>query len=69
MNTGSLDGTDTVIHELKNPLSVILRTSNAIFDISDLTSEELHEYLRQIRSSAYKMHEIIDKTVLPAEVS
>lgn len=76
MNTGlhipatceSLDAADNVLHKLRSPLSVIIRTSNAIFDITDLTPEELYEYLQQIRSSAYKMHEIIDHLPPHSEV-
>jgi signal transduction histidine kinase len=49
-----------VRHKLKRPLDVILATSNAIFNVTDLTSEELYEYLRQIRANAYKMDEIIN---------
>lgn len=58
----------SAIHKLKRPLSVIITTSNAIFDITDLTPEELYEYLQQIRSTAYKMDEIIDNIMLHPDV-
>jgi signal transduction histidine kinase len=58
----------TAIHKLKNPLSVIITTSDAIFSITDLTPEELYEYLKQIRTTAYKMDEIIDSLTLHPEL-
>lgn len=58
----------TVAHDLKDPLSVIIATSDAIFHISDLTPEELRVYLQQIQSSAYAMDEMIDNILLMAEL-
>jgi signal transduction histidine kinase len=65
----SLDApVSTTIHKLKNPLSVIITTSEAIFSITDLTPEELYEYLKQIRTTAYKMDEIIDSLTFHPEL-
>ena len=50
----------TVAHDLKDPLSAIILTSNLITNIPDLTREELLEYLGQIRSTAYQMNTIIN---------
>lgn len=58
----------TIAHDLKDPLSVIIATSDAIFHISDLTDEELRAYLHQIRSTAYKMDDMIDNILLLSEV-
>lgn len=55
------------LHELRNPLAAILTASEAILNITDLTPEELHEYLKQIRSSAFKIDEIIDRLLLHVE--
>jgi two-component system sensor histidine kinase/response regulator len=58
-----------VAHDLKDPLAVIVATSDLVTDVADLTGEELKEYLRQIRSNAYGMNRIIDNLMLFAEVS
>ena len=58
----------TVAHNLKDPLSVIIGTSDAIFHITDLTPEELRAYLQQIRSTAYKMDSMIDNLLLLSEL-
>ncbi len=58
----------TVAHNLKNPLSVIIMTSDAISDITDLTSREQEDFMQQIRSTAYEMDNIIDNLLLLAEV-
>ena len=58
-----------VAHDLKDPLAVLVVTSDLIIDIPDLTRHELKEYLRQIRSNAYGMNRIIDNLMLFAEVS
>ncbi len=58
----------TVAHNLKDPLTVIIGTSDAIFHISDLTPEELHAYLKQIQSTAHSMDDMIDNLLLLAEV-
>lgn len=62
------DYAHTVAHNLKNPLSVIVITADAISDIDDLTSDELHEYMQQIRSTAYEMDNMIDNLLLLSEV-
>jgi signal transduction histidine kinase len=58
----------TVAHNLKDPLSVIIGTSDAIFHISDLTTEELQAYLQQIESTAHAMNDMIDNLLLLSEV-
>jgi two-component system sensor histidine kinase/response regulator len=58
-----------VAHDLKEPLSVMILTSNVITDIPDLTSEELKEYLQQIGLTASEMKRIITSLLLFAEVS
>jgi len=59
----------TVAHDLKEPLSAIILTSNLINNIPDLTRNELMEYLGQIRSTAYQMNTIINTMLLFAKVS
>jgi signal transduction histidine kinase len=58
-----------VAHDLKDPLTIMIVTSDLISDVSDLTNQELKEYLQQIRFSAYDMNRIIDNLLLFAEVS
>ncbi len=58
----------TVAHNLKNPLTVIITTSDVITDISNLTRKELKEFTEQIRSTAFQMNTIIDNLLLLAEV-
>lgn len=58
-----------VAHDLKDPLALMIITSDLIADVPDLTSRELNEYLGQIRSTAYEMNRIIDSLLLFAEVS
>jgi signal transduction histidine kinase len=57
----------TVAHNLKNPLSVLVITSDLLTDIPDLPRNELNEYLDQIRSVAYEMNSIIDNLLLLSE--
>ena len=59
----------TVAHDLKEPLSAIILTSNLINNIPDLTRDELLEYLGQIRYTAYQMNTIINSMLLFATVS
>lgn len=59
----------TVAHDLKEPLAVMLLTSNMITKIADLTRDELKEYLRQINSTAYRMNTIVNSLLLFARVS
>ncbi len=58
----------TVAHNLKDPLSVILATTDAIFHITDLTPEELRAYLMQIHATAQAMDEMIDNMLLLSEL-
>jgi two-component system, sensor histidine kinase and response regulator len=58
-----------VAHDLKDPLTVMIVTSDLLSDVPDLTRQELQEYLQQIRFSAYDMNRIIDNLLLFAEVS
>ena len=58
-----------VAHDLQEPLSILVLTSNVINDIPDVTSEELKEYLQQIGLTASEMKKIITSLLLFAEVS
>jgi two-component system, sensor histidine kinase and response regulator len=58
-----------VAHDLKDPLTVMVVTSDLISEVPDLTRQELKDYLKQIRLSAYDMNRIIDNLLLFAEVS
>jgi signal transduction histidine kinase len=58
-----------VAHDLKDPLTALIVTSDLITDIPDLTGSELKEYLQQIKSTAYDMNSIINNLLLFAEVS
>jgi two-component system, sensor histidine kinase and response regulator len=58
-----------VAHDLKDPLALLVLTSDLITDVHDLTRQELEEYLQQIRSTAYEMDSIINNLLLFAEVS
>ena len=58
-----------VVHDLKEPLSVMVLTSRVITGILDLTSEELKQYLQQIGLTASEMKRIINSLLLFAEVS
>jgi two-component system, sensor histidine kinase and response regulator len=59
----------TVAHDLKDPLAVILATSDAIVHITDLTDEELRVYLQQIDSTAHRMNDMIDNLLLLSELN
>ena len=56
-----------VAHDLKDPLTIMIMTSDVILDVADLTRQELNEYMRQIRSTAYEMNSIINNLLLFAE--
>jgi len=58
-----------VAHDLKDPLTVMIVTSDLIRDVPDLSQKELTDYLQQIRFTAYDMNRIIDNLLLFAEVS
>jgi len=56
-----------VAHDLKDPLTLMIMTSDVITDVPDLTRKELNEYMKQIRSAAYEMNSIIKNLLLFAE--
>jgi two-component system, sensor histidine kinase and response regulator len=62
------DYAHTVAHNLKDPLSVLILTSDAIAEIDDLSREELKEYMQQIKITAYSMNGTIDNLLLLSEV-
>lgn len=57
-----------VAHDLKDPLTVIVGTSDVITRVGDLTPQELKAWIRQIKSTAFDMNTIIDSLLLLAEV-
>lgn len=59
----------TVAHDLKEPLSVLVLTSNLITKIPDMSHDELKEYLQQIKFTAYQMNTTINALLLFAKVS
>ncbi|MEP7133868.1 MAG: HAMP domain-containing sensor histidine kinase [Chloroflexota bacterium] len=59
----------TVAHDLKEPLAVMVITSDQITNIPDLTLEALKLYLGQIRSAVHQMDTIINALLLFAKVS
>ena len=63
------DYAHTVAHDLKEPLTALILTADLIKDVSDLTGEELSEWLLQIKSTAYEMKSIVKNLLLFAEVS
>ncbi len=64
-----LDAYDhTVAHNLKNPLTVIIASAEAITDIGDLTPAEQREFMEQIKATAFEMNSIIDNLLLLAEL-
>ena len=64
-----LDAYDhTVAHNLKNPLTVIIASAEAITDIGDLTRAEQREFMGQIKATAFEMNSIIDNLLLLAEL-
>jgi signal transduction histidine kinase len=58
-----------VAHDLKEPLTALIINVDLIDHISNLTREELKEYLRQIGAMAYGMNRIVNSLLLFAEVS
>jgi signal transduction histidine kinase len=58
----------TIAHDLKNPLAIIIGSSDAIRFITDLKPEELQDFIQQIQSTAYEMNAIIDNLLLLSEV-
>lgn len=59
----------TVAHDLKEPLAVMILTTNLINKIPDMPRDELKQYLAQIKSTAYRMNTIIATMLLFAKVS
>lgn len=57
-----------VAHDLKDPLAVLIVTSDLLVEIPNLPRQELKEYLGQIRSTAYEMDTIIHNLLLFSEV-
>jgi signal transduction histidine kinase len=58
-----------VAHDLKDPLTVMVVTSDLIIKIPDLSRAELKEHLLQIGATALEMNRIINNLLLFAEVS
>jgi len=58
----------TVAHDLKNPLSILIATTDLFTGIPSLTRKELKEFLQQIKASAFEMNNIIDTLLLLSEV-
>lgn len=56
-------------HDLKDPLTVLIVTSDLVADTPDLTGQEMKEYLQQIKSTSYDMSRIINNLLLFAEVT
>jgi signal transduction histidine kinase len=56
-----------VAHDLKDPLTIMIMSSDVIIDMPDMTRKELNEYMKQIRSTAYEMNNIINNLLLFAE--
>ena len=64
-----LDAYDhTVAHNLKNPLTVIIASADAITEINDLSRAERREFMGQIKATAYEMNSIIDNLLLLSEL-
>ena len=57
----------TIAHALKNPLAVMIVISSAITKITDLTPQEIREYVQQIESTAYEMNSSIDDLLFLSE--
>jgi signal transduction histidine kinase len=58
----------TVAHDLKNPMTIIIAACDVVSHISDLSHQELMEFLQQIRSTSYEMDAIIDNLLLLSEI-
>ena len=58
-----------VAHDLKEPLTVLILTTDLIKDVLDLTSEELKECLLQLQSTAYEMRSIVKNLLLFSQVT
>lgn len=58
----------TVAHDLKNPLTVIIAATDVIKVAPHLSADELKDFLREIKSTAFEMDGIIDNLLLFSEV-
>lgn len=58
-----------VAHDLKEPLTVLIMTTDLINDVHDLTREEWRDYLLQIKSTAYEMRSIVKNLLLFSQVT
>ena len=56
-------------HDLKEPLTVLILTTDLIKDIPDQSGEELKEGLLQLKSTAYEMRTIIKSLLLYCQVT
>ena len=56
-------------HDLKEPLTVLILTTDLIKDIPDQSDEELKEGLLQLKSTAYEMRSIIKSLLLYCQVT
>jgi two-component system sensor histidine kinase/response regulator len=56
-------------HDLKEPLNVLILTTDLIKDIPDQRGEELKEGLLQLKSTAYEMRTIIKSLLLYCQVT
>src|SRR5688572_22284111 len=63
------DYAHTVAHDLKEPLTALILIADLIKDVPDLTSEEVSEWLLDIKSTAYEMKSIVKNLLLFAKVS
>ena len=57
-----------VAHEMKDPLAVIVMSSDLINSTPAMAREELAEYILEIKSTAYEMNRMVDNLLLFAEV-
>ena len=57
-----------VAHDIKDPLAIIVMSSDLINSIPDIPRDELTEYVQEIRSTAYEINRIVDNLLLFAEV-
>ena len=57
-----------VAHDLKDPLTVIITTSDVITAVGNLTPQETKGLMRQIKSTAFDMNSIIDNLLLLSEL-
>jgi signal transduction histidine kinase len=58
----------TVAHDLKNPLAIIIGNSDMVNQVAALTPKERQKSLKQIKTTALEMNDIIDSLLMLAEV-